>query len=70
MPLQASGEGGPSGNSRGVAHPGGGIQNIQSGMGAISIGDRESALLAQSQYDNIGHHHHHHPSNTPQGFHR
>ena len=38
MPLQASGEGGPSGNSRGVAHPGGGIQNIQSGMGAISIG--------------------------------
>jgi len=70
VPLQASGEGGPSGNSRGVAHPGGGIQNIQSGMGAISIGDRESALLAQSQYDNIGHHHHHHPSNTPQGFHR
>ena len=90
MLLPASGDGSlgprvPSMNSRGAAADGGAgiqnMQNIQGGIGAVSIGDREAAMLAQqSQYDNIGHHLHHHgpgrdphgppaPS-TPQGFHR
>ena len=90
MPLPASadgslGPGGPSMNSRGAAAGGGAgiqnMQNIQGGIGAVSIGDREAAMLAQqSQYDNIGHHLHHHGAgrdphgppapSTPQGFHR
>ena len=72
-------------NSRGAAAGGGAgiqnMQNIQGGIGAVSIGDREAAMLAQqSQYDNIGHHLHHHGAgrdphgppapSTPQGFHR
>ena len=89
MPLPASadgslGPGGPSMNSRGAAASGGAgiqnMQNIQGGIGAVSIGDREAAMLAQqSQYDNIGHHLHHHGAgrdphgppapSTPQGFH-
>ena len=73
VPLQAGGEIG-HGTSRGAGGgSGGGLQNIQGGLAAISIGDREAALLAaQSQYDNLGHHLHHHavPSSTPQGFHR
>ena len=86
VPLPASADGslGPGGPRGAAASGGAGIQNmqnIQGGIGAVSIGDREAAMLAQqSQYDNIGHHLHHHGAgrdphgppapSTPQGFHR
>ena len=75
VPLQPGGGDLHRGDVRGAGSGtgSGGLQNIQGGLAAMNIGDREAALIAaQSQYDNLGHHLHHHavPSSTPQGFHR